>query len=206
MMSGIHQAVVDNDCVDEFLVGYRNRAWSAKAWHREKHRFGNRQHLSDFRDGFRQGYEDVANGGDGRVPVIAPKSYWGWEYQSAEGQSKVGAWFSGYPLGAKAAEEDGIGYWGDIRTTLPMPAAMAPACATDVCAPGAGMSLDGAPTPADPAVIGSSALTAPPQGPVIGGENVIRREHIGPSGLGTIDIESLHRLPASAVPTAASGR
>lgn len=212
MLSGIHQAVADNDCVDELLVSYRNRAWSAKAWHREKDRFCNRKHLADFREGYRQGYEDVASGGTGCVPPLAPESYWGWEYQSPEGQSKVSAWFEGYPLGAKAAEEDGIGYWSDIRTTLPMPVATMPACV-----PHGPLPLGGAPTPVDPAALGTSALAGPPGavplppaagtgGIVSPAETQIRGEHLGPAGLGTIDIESLHRLPASAVPTAASGR
>ncbi len=39
------------------------------------------------------------------------------EYQSAEGQAKVAAWFSGYPHGARAAEEDGVGNWTQIQTS-----------------------------------------------------------------------------------------
>ncbi len=230
MLSGLHQAVADNDCVDDFMVSYRNRAWSAKAWHREKARFCNQKHLADFRAGFRAGYESVASGGPGCVPPLAPESYWGWEYQSPEGQAKVSAWFAGFPLGAKAAEEDGIGYWSEIRTTLPMPVATLPACAVAGPSP-----LDGGPTPVDPATLGTSAIggvheavPAPPAGGVVvpaegqapagelpgpASQGRVDRSPgglgpggFGPGGLGTIDIDSLNRVPASSVPTAASGR
>ncbi len=58
--------------------------------------------------------EAVADGSDGCTPSFPPNTYWGWRYQSAEGQAKVAAWFSGYPHGARAAEEDGVGNWTQI--------------------------------------------------------------------------------------------
>ncbi len=33
----------------------------------------------------------------------------------AEGQKKVSAWFAGYPYGARAAEEEGVGSWSQIQ-------------------------------------------------------------------------------------------
>lgn len=186
MMNGLQQAVVHNECVDDFLLGYRNRAWSAKAWHKHKDQFCDRNHMPDFCAGFRQGYEDVAGGADGCTPALPPESYWGWRYQSVEGQGKVGAWFSGYPMGAKAAEEDGIGNWGTIRTTLPMSVTTGPA------APGGG--ADAATLP-DPAEVGTSTLEGGPT----------TASAVG-SDFGSINIESLTRMPASSVPTAATGR
>jgi hypothetical protein len=153
MVNGIHQAIAHNDALDEFLVGHRNRAWSARAWHRQKHLFCDKRHQADFAAGFRQGYEDVANGGNGCTPAIAPQSYWGWKYQSPEGQAKVSAWFEGYPLGAKAAEEDGLGNWGHIRTMLPtnetLPPPMAPAAGE--------LPLGNEPTLAEPGLLDSGS-------------------------------------------------
>lgn len=118
-LNGLQQAVSHSDCIDDFLVSHRNRAWAAQAWHREKAHHGNRRHIADFRKGFLDAYAAVADGGDGCTPAIAPSEYWGWKYQSAEGQEKVGAWFAGYPLGAAAAETDGLGNWSQIRTNFP---------------------------------------------------------------------------------------
>jgi hypothetical protein len=59
----------------------------------------------------------VADGGDGCTPAFPPREYWGWKYQSHEGQARVAAWFSGFPHGARAAEEDGIGNWYQIQTS-----------------------------------------------------------------------------------------
>lgn len=60
---------------------------------------------------------DVADGGTGCVPTFPPREYWGWKYQSCEGQARVAAWFAGYPHGARAAEEDGIGNYYQIQTS-----------------------------------------------------------------------------------------
>lgn len=102
---------------NEMMMGYRNQAWATKAWHRRKHHFCNHQHLHEFYEGFRAGYMDVADGGTGCTPAFPPRQYWSWKYQSAEGQQKVSAWYAGYPHGARAAEEDGIGNWTQIQTS-----------------------------------------------------------------------------------------
>jgi hypothetical protein len=101
--------------MDDAICSYRNNAWSAKAWHRRKHTFCEERHLKDFCNGFRAGYESVIDGGDGRTPMIPPDNYLGWKHQSAEGQSKVSTWFTGYPHGVRAAEEDGAGYWTQVQ-------------------------------------------------------------------------------------------
>ncbi len=105
----------NTECLDKFMIGYRNSALAAKAWHREKHCFKHRGNLRDFEAGFMQGYADVAAGGNGCVPAVAPAKYWGWQYQSDIGQRGVNAWYQGYPLGVRAAEKDGVGNWGDIH-------------------------------------------------------------------------------------------
>lgn len=101
------------------MIGYRNKVLAARAWHENKDCFKNRRHRGDFENGFMQGYIDVANGGNGCVPAVAPASYLSWRYQSADGQNAINAWFAGYPLGAQAAEQDGVGHWGMIRPTGP---------------------------------------------------------------------------------------
>lgn len=115
--SGLGNSFQYNDCCNDFMLGFRNRAWSARSWHEKKKCYKNQKHIHDFCRGFRQGYEDVASGKDGCVPAFPPREYWGWKYQSPEGQCKVNAWFAGYPMGAKAAEEDGLGYYSQIQTS-----------------------------------------------------------------------------------------
>ncbi len=116
-LSGFQNEFRYNRSMDEFVAGYRNSAWSAKAWHCRKHQFCNERYLHDFCRGFRAGYESVADGGNSCTPAFPSREYWGWKYQSAEGQAKVSAWFAGYPHGAKAAEEDGVGNWTQIQTS-----------------------------------------------------------------------------------------
>jgi hypothetical protein len=93
----------------------RNRAWATKAWHKRKHHFCNQSYINDFAAGFRQGYEDVADGSNGCTPATPPRAYWNWEFQSGEGQARTSAWFSGYPHGARAAEEDGVGNFSQMQ-------------------------------------------------------------------------------------------
>ena len=104
-------------CVSNQMVDYSNRALAEKAWIREKHHFSDRQYLKEFKDGFVKGYLDVAGGGDGCTPTLAPAEYWGWAYQTPHGQAAVGAFFRGFPYGAKAGEQDGVGYWRAIPTS-----------------------------------------------------------------------------------------
>lgn len=115
ILKGVGNAVKSHEGCDEFMIAYRNRAMAAKAWHREKHalkQFGNSR---DLKAGFYAGYMEVAEGGSGCTPAICPSSYSGWRYQSASGQQACDAWFQGFPLGAAAAEQDGVGNWSHVR-------------------------------------------------------------------------------------------
>lgn len=196
MMNGIHNGITNNEALDEFMVSYRNRAWSARSWHNNKHKFCNRKHQKDFQAGYRAGYEAVAAGGNGCTPAMAPQEYWGWKYQSPEGQAKVNAWFEAFPLGARAAEEDGLGYWGQIPTMLP-PEQSTPA---NCNIPGP-LPMNGVPIPVEgPEVhngdlIGEVGMAEPVQGspaPI--------------SDYNNFDFSSVPMLRAGDVPTAASGR
>lgn len=156
--SGISNSLAYNECCDDFVLGYRNNAWSARAWHERKHCFQKEAYLTQFRDGFRQAYQDVASGGNGCTPSFPPREYWSWKFQSPEGQLRVAAWFAGYPHGARAAEEDGLGYYSEI----PMCAEMQHAC--EQCGLGAGSYA----APANP-----PGGLPPMEGLITGGESVI---------------------------------
>lgn len=117
--SGVVRSFGNSHCIDDFMIGFRNSALAEKAWHCQKERFGNQPYAKEFKDGFVQGYIEVAQGGNGCTPAIAPSQYWGWKYQSTHGHAAVSAWFAGYPMGARAAEQDGVGHWGQLRTAGP---------------------------------------------------------------------------------------
>lgn len=114
-LGNLEQNLKYNDSFSEWVVGQRDSAWAAKAWHLRKHHFCNERYLKDFSEGFRAGYADVAGGSNGCTPAFPPRQYWGWRYQSPEGQARVAAWFSGYPHGARAAEEDGVGGYSQLQ-------------------------------------------------------------------------------------------
>lgn len=122
LSSGIFRAFRSEQCIDDFMIGYRNRALAEKAWYRLKDRFPSQRYPGEFKDGFISGYMDIASGGNGCCPTVAPSRYWGWRYQSGYGQQAINAWFNGFPLGVQAADQDGAGNWQEIRTLgLPPP-------------------------------------------------------------------------------------
>src|SRR5262245_59264262 len=86
------------ETTESIILGWRNHVWSKRAWYQQRHLFAAHPYVVDFGEGFRSGYLDVAGGGDGCVPVLPPRRYWSWRYQSPEGQAKTNAWFEGYPL------------------------------------------------------------------------------------------------------------
>ncbi|MEM6473419.1 MAG: hypothetical protein AAF802_27925, partial [Planctomycetota bacterium] len=112
LVTNAYRQARKSECLDEFMIAHRNRTFALKAWYRERDCFANKPYLSEFKAGFLAGYMEIAEGGDGCSPCTAPSQYWGWRYQSPDGQSAIDAWFAGYPLGVKAAEMDGVGYWG----------------------------------------------------------------------------------------------
>lgn len=113
----VRDQVAYNDNTDSFVLGWRNHVWSKKAWYQHEEMFCGHPYQKDLGKGFRSGYVAVANGGSGCPPLLPPREYWSWRYQSPEGQAKAAAWFEGYPLGAAAAEKDGIANWGFIQTS-----------------------------------------------------------------------------------------
>lgn len=104
--------------VDESMSNYRDRTLAEKAWIQQRSQHRKHEYTSELKRGFVAGYLAVANGGNGCTPPIAPQEYWGWKYQSPFGQAAVHAWFEGYPLGAKAADQDGVGNWSRVQLNL----------------------------------------------------------------------------------------
>ncbi len=172
-ISGAQRMLTRHDGLDEFMVDYRNRAWAARAWLCRRDQFASHCYIADLEAGFRQGYEDVAAGGSGCLPAVCPRSYWGWQYQSADGQSRMNAWFEGYPLGVQAAEQDGVGNWGNVAAAFPsqQPAPVQPAAAV----PAGEQAVDAAirsdvlpPAPMIPSVTEAvTPLADPPEGIVL---------------------------------------
>ncbi len=115
ILGGLQQKIQHCDCVDDFMISHRNKVMATRAWFRVKPNYLGHCYLKDFRNGFIAGYMDVANGGAGCTPSVVSSEYWGWRYQSGSGQAAVNAWYEGFPLGAKAAEQDGIGNYNLIR-------------------------------------------------------------------------------------------
>jgi len=128
LTSGMCKAVQQSDCIDDFMVGYRNRALAEKAWHCRKDRFSGQTYAKEFKAGFIDGYMEVANGGPGCCPTVAPSKYCGWQYQSANGKAAINAWFAGYPMGVQAAEQEGVGHYQQIFTMgVPVNSGLSPA-------------------------------------------------------------------------------
>ena len=114
---GVREFAAYNDGVNDFVLGWRNSVWARQAWQERAPHFIDQPHLGAFGAGFRAGYTDVATGGTGCPPPLPPRKYWNWKYQTPEGQSKVAAWFSGYPYGAQAAEEEQAGEYQNIQVS-----------------------------------------------------------------------------------------
>ena len=117
--SSVQVAVKDvQTWVDDSMSNYRDRTLAEKAWIRIRPEYRVHHYKSDLKKGFLAGYRAVASGGNGCTPPLAPSDYWGWKYQSPYGQAAVRAWFQGYPLGAKAADQDGVGHWSRVQLNI----------------------------------------------------------------------------------------
>lgn len=103
--------------IDEAIHSHNCHRAAKRAWTARQDRFCGRERLDYFGAGFRDGYASVAMGGTGCPPPLPPQRYWGWRYQNCEGQQCVASWFDGYPAGARAAEEDGVGNWNRMQTS-----------------------------------------------------------------------------------------
>ena len=98
------------------MNGYRNHVWANRAYNL-RYSDCDREFSDHFKEGFVAGYQDICNGGDGYVPAMPPNDYWSFQYQSPEGAKCVNTWFKAYPLGVKAAREDGSGSFHEVYTS-----------------------------------------------------------------------------------------
>ncbi len=169
ILGGIKNKLQHCDCVDDFMINHRNQVMATRAWFRVKHLYHGHCYLKDLRNGFIAGYIDVAEGGAGCTPTIVSPKYWGWRYQSGSGQAAINAWYEGFPLGAKAAEEDGIGNHNLIQMNGTQRAPTIPASMTGSASPTPAMApfppstLEGLP----PGVVLDEGETLVPGGVII---------------------------------------
>lgn len=180
---------------------------AAKAWFREQDCHCNERYLDEFKAGFLQGYSDIANGADGCAPCVAPNQYWGWKYQSPGGQAAVDAWFAGYPIGVKAAEQDGVGYWGNVgavsTTHVAQPPKQMPTTAEGI--PIQNGQLMGPNGPVDEMIVPGSTRIIPADEL----QRALEAEALPPAPIETapINLDSASdRIPDMAVPVSSSDR
>jgi hypothetical protein len=105
--------------IQEMKINVRNRYLSKEAWESLRETNDCMNFESDFGRGFRAGYYDVANGGNGCPPPLPPQRYWSVRYMSLKGRERTEAWFAGYRYGAMVAQQDGIGTFLELPTSLP---------------------------------------------------------------------------------------
>ncbi|WP_404306340.1 hypothetical protein [Neorhodopirellula lusitana] len=122
MLGGLQQHLSRTDCLDDFMVSHRNKVMASRAWLKVKQCHRGHRYMKDLRAGFIAGYLEVATGGSGCTPTVVSPQYWGWRHQSGNGQAAINAWFEGFPLGVKAAEQDGIGHFNQIQLNMSQPA------------------------------------------------------------------------------------
>lgn len=108
-------------CADfqEMKVEFRNRYLAKEAWNSLQETYGCMNHEKDFGRGFREGYHNVASGGPGCPPILPPRRYWSVRYMSMDGRARTEAWFAGFRYGALVAEQDGVGLFMELPTSLP---------------------------------------------------------------------------------------
>lgn len=105
--------------LQEVKIDFRNRYLAHEAWRDLREVYCDMNYEKDFGRGFRTGYYDVASGGNGCPPILPPQRYWSVRYMSTEGRARTEAWFAGFRYGAMVAEQDGIGVFIELPTSLP---------------------------------------------------------------------------------------
>lgn len=98
-----------NDHVIDAEMDLRNCVLAQKAWGEWSWCYDELDHPVHFAKGFKDGYRDVLEGGNGCQPTLPPQCYWKPQFQTPEGRCKINAWFDGYSHGALAAKQDGYG-------------------------------------------------------------------------------------------------
>ena len=123
LMGLILPVILMTGCAElqEAKINLRNHYLSKEAWNDLREEYCSMNFEKDFGRGFREGYFEVASGGNGCPPVLPPQRYWSVRYMSTEGRERTEAWFSGYRYGAMVAEQDGVGIYMELPSSLPIP-------------------------------------------------------------------------------------
>lgn len=101
--SVIHEEIIETEtCV-------RNCILAQKAWGHWSWCYKDLDHPYHFSKGFKEGYQNILEGGSGCQPTLPPECYWKPCYETPEGHCKIHAWFDGFSHGALAAKQDGYG-------------------------------------------------------------------------------------------------
>jgi hypothetical protein len=87
---------------------YRNAGCPPDCRHEKKH----------YARGWKQGYYDVSQGGEGCAPSLPPDCYQSCLYQCTDGQSAIRSWYCGYQDGAQAAFADGVQQYNFIPSPV----------------------------------------------------------------------------------------
>jgi hypothetical protein len=102
------------DCVVDKEIAIRNHCLAQSAWGEWSWCYDDLNEPFHFACGFKAGYRNILEGGNGCQPTLPPKCYWKPKYQSPDGRCKINAWFDGYSHGALAAQQDGYGSLQEI--------------------------------------------------------------------------------------------
>ena len=95
-------------------MSIRNHILAQKAWGHWSWCYDKLDYPAHFAKGFKDGYRNVLDGGNGCQPTLPPQCYWKPQFQTSEGRCKINTWFDGFSHGALAAEQDGYGALGEI--------------------------------------------------------------------------------------------
>lgn len=95
-------------------MSIRNKILAQKAWGHWSWCYGELEYPWHFAKGFKAGYQNILNGGNGCQPTLPPKCYWKPDFQTPEGHCMIHAWFDGFSHGALAAKQDGYGALGEL--------------------------------------------------------------------------------------------
>ena len=91
-----------------------NRLRASSAWRDARDCVPESLQTRDYARGWKDGYFDVATGGCGDQPAVAPSCYWSAKYQCAEGRCKIDQYFAGWQAGAICADKQGRNLWHNV--------------------------------------------------------------------------------------------
>ncbi len=101
-------SAIQDHCIS-METSARNCVLAEKGWMDWSSHYNGTENKFHFAKGFKEGYQNVLEGGKGCQPTLPPRWYWKPCYQTPAGRCKIAAWFDGYTHGAVAAQQDGYG-------------------------------------------------------------------------------------------------